>query len=339
MFAREKARYGTTTVPRTPPPRLLLFAALTLAGVGWADPGILLFGAVGTVRQVTISGRALKNVPTSGTSTVSKNIRALTSSNWEGAKVEVRFAGRTASVTTGHDGQFEATFAAGERPFEVGLGEVEAGLVGAGPGTVASASVDIIAPEAPFFVISDFDDTLAETHVIKRRELLKSALFKDEQTQPPVDGMAAWYQCLKSNSDARPVFALVSGSPVQFTPRIKTFLLKNGFPFLGLYLRDLGPATLRDYKQPFIRALLAALPQKVVLIGDSGEHDPEVYAQIRDEFPDRVVAIYIRDAGHAEEAARFKDMVLFKTAQEAALDSAKRGLANESCVQFSKGNP
>jgi phosphatidate phosphatase APP1 len=70
----------------------------------------------------------------------------------------------------------------------------------------------------------------------------------------------------------------------------------------------------------------------VVLVGDSGEKDPEVYEQIREEFPGRVKAIYIRDAGHAEDKERFTDMVLFREAREAAAHAVKSGLADAACV-------
>ena len=129
-----------------------------------------------------------------------------------------------------------------------------------------------------------------------------------------------------------PAFALVSGSPVQYVPRIATFLTRNAFPSFGMYLRDLGPGTLSNYKQPAIRRLMSQFPQPVVLVGDSGEKDPEVYEQIREEFPGRVKAIYIRDAGHTEDPERFTDMVLFKEAREAAAQAVKSGMADAACV-------
>ena len=40
-----------------------------------------------------------------------------------------------------------------------------------------------------------------------------------------------------------PAFALVSGSPIQFGPRIQSFLAAHRFPPLGLYLRSPAPPT------------------------------------------------------------------------------------------------
>lgn len=310
----------------------LLFVVLSLAAAtSWADAAVLLFPAVGTPGQVTISGRVLKHAGTGGSSTFSKNLRRLTSSNWEGAPVMVRYAGREAEVKSGHDGNFSVTFTGEKTPFEVGLSTAEANVKDAATG---AATVDIVDPKAGFFVVSDFDDTLAVTNVAAGgTKLVKAALMEDETTQPVVDGMAAFYGCLKEDKPARPGFALVSGSPAQYLNRVRQFLVAHGFPLsFGIYLRDFGPKTLSNYKQPVIRSLLKELPNQVVLVGDSGEHDPEVYAQMRSEFPDRVKAIYIRNAGKAEDVKRFDGMFLFKNPKDAALDAVTKGLASAECV-------
>lgn len=292
-----------------------------------AQPVVLLFPAVGTTSQVTLSGRVLKNGPSGGSSRLSKNLRRLTTSNWEGVEVDVRFQGQQAVVRSGHDGNFEATFS-GSRPFPNGLWTAEAGVKGAEPGR---ATVDIIAPDAPFFVISDFDDTVAVTNVLDKPKFVEAVFVQDELTQAVVPGMSTFYACLRARP-SKPVFALVSGSPVQYVPRVTRFLQRHDFPVFGLYLRDLGPSTLADYKQPAIRALLKSVPQPVVLIGDSGEKDPEVYAQIRAEFPDRVKAIFIRDVGHSDDPARFAGMTLFKEPAEAARVAATMSLVQPSCA-------
>ncbi len=311
-----------------PAVRPLILVAL-FASPAWAGAAVLLFPSLGTPGLVTVSGRVLKEAPSKGSSTFSRNLRRLTSSNWVGAPVEVRYAGRSAQVTSGHDGNFHVAFPGGEHPFETGFATAEASVKGADTGI---ATVHVVPTTAPFFVVSDFDDTLAVTNVIDKAGLVKASLLQDEKTQPVVEGMAAFYGCLEADKLARPGFALVSGSPVQYLGRVREFLGAHRFPPFGVYLRDFGPSTLSNYKQPVIRALLDDLPNDVVLVGDSGEHDPEVYAQLRAEFPARVKAIYIRDAGRSNEP-RFEGMVLFKHPREAALDAVQKGLATASCVE------
>jgi phosphatidate phosphatase APP1 len=309
--------------------RALFSCALLVASAALANPAVLLQPSVGTVTRVVLSGRVLKSTPSKGTSVVSKNLRLLASNNWVGASVEVSFGGQSATVVSGHDGDFEVTL---EPPpgqaFEVGLGSAAAHVRGAS----TSAIVDVLSPDAPFFVVSDFDDTLAVTNVLDTGKLLKASLAQDEASQPVVAGMVEFYSCLKQGNTPRPAFMLVSGSPIQYLERVRGFLLLHGFPVFGIALRDLGPKTLSNYKQPVIRALLKNLPNKVVLVGDSGEHDPEVYRQLRDEYPGRVTAIYIRDAGRSEDSKRFEGMVLFKQPKDALADAITRGLAKPGCT-------
>lgn len=312
-----------------PPVRAIMVVAVLLGLPGWARPAVLLFSAVGTPASLTLSGRVLKHAPSSGSSALSKNLRKLVSSNWEGASVELRYGDRKVNTVSGHDGNFSVTLSGAEKPFAIGFSTAEAHVDGA---DVGIATVNIISTKAPFFVVSDFDDTLAVTNVVDGPGMLKAALTQDATTQPVVEGMADFYTCLEEDKGDRPGFALVSGSPAQYINRVRDFLTGHKFPVFGVYLRDLSPATLSNYKQPVIRALLKELPNAVVLVGDSGEHDPEVYAQMRTEFPERVKAIYIRDAGRAEDAKRFAGMFLFKQAVEAARDAVTKGLATKQCV-------
>ncbi|WP_233262025.1 phosphatase domain-containing protein [Vitiosangium sp. GDMCC 1.1324] len=307
-------------------------AALVLAlasATALAGPAVLLSPVLGRPESVTLHGRVLAETP-HGSTALSRNLRRLAARNWKGARVEVSFLGVEALVTSGEDGEFQVTLQPPKgRTFPVGGHEARALVTGAS----ASARVEILADTTPFLVVSDFDDTLAISEVTQPDKLVTNALLRDADTQKVVPGMAGFYGCLGTDAGAVPAFALVSGSPVQFGPRVGTFLARHGFPAgFGLYLRDLGPGTLSDYKQPIIRGLLQRIPYPVVLVGDSGEKDPEVYAQIRDEFPGRVRAIYIRDAGNSGDAARFKDMVLFKDASSAAEHAVQGGLARRACV-------
>jgi len=306
-------------------------AALSLLGTAaLAEPGIMLLPAIGTPKGITLTGRVLKDVPTHGSSTLSKNLRRLAASGWEGAPLTLKLAALEGKTTSGHDGDFSVRLEPKDAPLELGPSTAEAHAQGI---ATAVAQVEIQDPAAPFFVVSDFDDTLSVTEVVKREKLLESALLKDESTQPAVPGMAALFRCIKKLGAHPPSFALVSGSPIQYGPRIGAFLAKNGFPFLGLYLREINPDTLENYKQPVIRVLMKDLPNDVVFFGDSGEHDPEVYAQMRAEFGKRVVRTYIRDAGHSENKQRFEGDVFFHETKEAAFDAAAHKIADPTCVK------
>jgi phosphatidate phosphatase APP1 len=62
-----------------------------------------------------------------------------------------------------------------------------------------------------------------------------------------------------------------------------------------LLLRDYGLRTKKDHKARAIANILTTYPAlRFILIGDSGEQDPEIYAEILGRFPERIRVIYIR---------------------------------------------
>lgn len=311
-----------------PAAHVALAVALALPVPARAD-AVFLFPALGRPTLVTVSGRVVRRTPDAPGAPLARNARRLTARSREGAAVTVTFAGQTRAVTTGDDGLFEASFPAPAGvPFPVGLRPVRA----ASGGAAGEGRVDVVDDGAAFLVVSDFDDTVAVSNVRSKRGLVASALLEDEATQPAVEGMAAFYRCLAEGSAPAPGFAVVTGSPYRYAARMEAFLAREGFPFAALHLRHLGPRTLTGYKEPAIRALLSRFPQRVVLVGDSGERDPEVYARIREEFPGRVAAIFVRDVGRSTDPARFAGMVPFRTAADAARAAAARGLAGADCV-------
>ena len=95
---------------------------------------------------------------------------------------------------------------------------------------------------------------------------------------------------------ANPVF-YVSSSPWNLHTFLLAFLRHRGFPLGPLLLRDLlGTRAGREQKHERIREILDLHPDlSFVLLGDSGERDPEIYAAIVGEYPDRILAVYIRE--------------------------------------------
>ena len=130
-----------------------------------------------------------------------------------------------------------------------------------------------------------------------------------------VPGMAAWLQGV-ARSEAGAAFHYVSGSPLQLMPPLLAFLRIRGFPDGSMHLRtfSLHPSALFDdeatsrHKHAEITQLLIDYPRRrFVFVGDSGEHDPEVYGQVAREHPSRIEAVLIRDVtGEPAEAERYR---------------------------------
>ena len=311
---------------------LLLASGLGLAPAARADaPALLLPPTLGRPDRVWIAGRVLEERHGTRGPALVRNARVLAGRNLVGAPVHASLLGRTGHAVSGHDGEFEiAIDAAPGAPFPAG--ELRAAVVV--PGATAEAAVIVVDPDAPFLMVSDLDDTVAVTNVASTLGLLAATFLEDADTHPAVPGMAALYRCLAApRSGPSPALAFVSGSPVQLAPRIDRFLARNGFPRAALYLRNLGPGTLSGYKEPVLARLAERFPQPLVLVGDSGERDPEIYAALARAHRGRVVAVLVRQATpDPGPAARFEGERLFADPGDAARDAAARGLADPACV-------
>ncbi|MGV3657043.1 MAG: phosphatase domain-containing protein, partial [Chitinophagaceae bacterium] len=87
-----------------------------------------------------------------------------------------------------------------------------------------------------------------------------------------------------------------------------------------------------------IKQILEAYPHlPFVLVGDSGQEDPKIYQEVVKQFPDRILAIYIRDVMLPERkkiavdvsaslVAQKVEMVIVENTVEAAEHAAQTGL-------------
>ena len=173
-----------------------------------------------------------------------------------------------------------------------------------GPPVAATGHVLVAHPDAAFGVISDLDDTVLRTGVTDTTGMLRTVLFNNARTRLPFPGVSAFYRALRSGGSAarNPIF-YVSTSPWNLFDVIDEFLRFHAVPIGPMFLTDwgLGPTRLgqpdgHQHKVTAIRRLLDAHPTTdFLLVGDSGQHDPEIYRDVALEYPGRIRAVYIRD--------------------------------------------
>jgi phosphatidate phosphatase APP1 len=91
-------------------------------------------------------------------------------------------------------------------------------------------------------------------------------------------------------------------------PALEQFLARHGYPAGPLLLTDWGPTVSgwfrsgREHKQTQLRRLLGELPGLTwILVGDDGQHDPDIYTRVTEEFPGRVRAVLIRQLTAIEQ--------------------------------------
>lgn len=161
-------------------------------------------------------------------------------------------------------------------------------------------------PTARYVVISDIDDTVMHTGVANKAKMFWRLFVQDAESRTAFPGVTDLYRALYQGSggDEGNPMLYVSRAPWSIYEVLETFFRMEGIPegpvlFLrewGLTLQRPLPRRAKDHKRDLIRGMLRRYPDlPFVLIGDSGQHDPEIYAEVVRQNPDRVKAVYIRD--------------------------------------------
>jgi phosphatidate phosphatase APP1 len=269
----------------------------------------------GSRREAFLIGRVFRQ-PTFGSGMRGPSVRRLLIElarrllSWGVADAALlcRFYGAEQRVSTDRDGYFRVHV----RPDRPPPGErrwhaMELELVA--PTAIATTGeVFLPPPQCRYVVISDIDDTIMETGVASKLKMIWRLFMQGAESRVAFPGVAGLLQALHrgaSGLEANPML-YVSRAPWSIYEVLDEFFNLHGIP-VGpiLFLREWGltlqsplPRRARDHKLELIRHMLALYDElPFVLIGDSGQRDPEIYAQIVREHPGRVLAIYIRNVG------------------------------------------
>jgi hypothetical protein len=222
--------------------------------------------------------------------------------NERGKSLQITFAGQRFDLqNSGEDGHFGGTVRV---PREI-LNELASDgrvsyriVLPDGDDRVFEGVVHLTRPDG-LTVISDVDDTVKISEVTDRRKLLRNTFVEPFE---PVEGMAEMYQRW---TDAGAQLHFVSASPWQMYSLLSEFLDEAGFPPAVWHMRSIrlkDVTVLRLLQDPFdaklavIDGILTATPQRrFLLVGDSGEQDPEVYGEVARRHTDQVLGMLIRN--------------------------------------------
>lgn len=284
---------------------------------------VVVYDGWGTPTSFTVSGRVLEDqgvrAPEAGSSEADNlvdNLKALESDEVRGAELRVTVGGASYSATSDDDGVFGVKVKNLPAASALKAGEVAVSVEVVAPARVKAppAAGRVFVHAGPTVaVISDVDDTVVKTYVTEKQKLVGAVLLKNSRQLEPVEGAAAAYR--KAKERGASAFFYLSGSPQNLYPRIHDYLAVQAFPAGPLLLKNIGEDKLtkqEGYKLARLEMLLASLPEmKVVLVGDSGERDPEIYAELREKHPTRVLGIVIRKTAKSDASpARFPGMTV-----------------------------
>lgn len=235
--------------------------------------------------------------------------------NERGRRLQVTFAGRSHELgkteANGHVEKLIAVLEATSREQGLHAGTNVVTLNVSEKETRKFAGAVHLVDEEGWTVVSDIDDTIKVTEVRDKEALVRNTFCRAFQ---PAEGMAAVYA---GWAEQGAVFHYVSASPWQLYPDLEAFRAAHGYPAGTFHLRELRfkdrsgvefMTKSKEFKPAEIGALLAKFPKrKFVLVGDSGEHDPEIYGELVRKHPNQVVRVLIRDVtGEASGAERYR---------------------------------
>lgn len=173
-------------------------------------------------------------------------------------------------------------------------------------GATSTAPIQVVGPSVHHGIVADIDDTVMVTRLPRPLVAAWNSFVRHENAREPVPGMAALFARLRSDEPNMPVLYLSTGA-WNAAPAIGRFLRRHRFPAGTLLLTDWGPTNTgwfrsgRRHKVTELHRLFTDFPDiRWVLVGDDGQHDPEIYAGAATHFPGRVRAILIRQLTFAE---------------------------------------
>ena len=304
------------------------------------DPAIILpYLGYGTSEKLSLCGRVLEDEgfrPAKDAERRWRNlvefVKRLESDEIPGARLRATFGSQSVEAISDGEGYFRVEFEAPGTP--PGWHEIHLELQD--HATAEVGKVFVPAPDAEFGVISDLDDTVIQSDVTRKLRMLVKLALSNAHTRKPFQGVGAFYRALHRG---RNPFFYVSKSPHNLYSPLVEFLQHQQLPAGPLLLRDFGLRTKKDHKARAVESILAtytALP--FILIGDSGEEDPEIYAEVLSRFPERVRVIYIRSVDRTparlkaieklvkQVAATRCQLVLAEDSEFAAAHAAAEGL-------------
>ncbi|MGB8190883.1 MAG: phosphatase domain-containing protein [Chitinophagaceae bacterium] len=224
-----------------------------------------------------------------------------------GAHLQLQWEGEVFKTTSEDDGFFVIEWkvnrhlAAGWHPLNVEMTDDEGNIITTGTGQI------FIPYTTQLGFISDIDDTFLISHSANLRKRLFVLFTRNARSRKPFEGVVRHYQALMTagtTPEAPNPFFYVSSSEWNLFDYISEFTRVHELP-KGVFLLS----QLKRFHQLFktgankhttkfmriVRVLEHYPAQRFVLLGDSSQQDPDIYASVAQHFPRQIHAVYIRD--------------------------------------------
>lgn len=216
--------------------------------------------------------------------------------------VEVSVGGQSTTARSDEAGLLDVTLTSSPS-----AGPAEAVLAVAERST--TAVLHVAADSSRMGVVCDIDDTVWVTGLHHPLRAAWRTMARASGGRRAVPGMSNLVNGVTALEPGGPVVYLSNG-PWNLAGPVTRFLERKGFPAGALLMTDWGitPRTWfrdgRAHKRSSLQRLAQDFPDvRWVLLGDTGEHDPELYAAFAEQHPGRVAAIGLRQVQPGTDAA------------------------------------
>ena len=196
--------------------------------------------------------------------------------------------------------------------------------------------------------ISDIDDTVLVSHSARTGKKLRVLFTKNPRSRKTFSDVVKFYNLLAlshTTPETLNPFFYVSSSEWNLYDNLNEFFKFNDLPKGAFLLNQIKKwyqlfktgASKHEGKLVRTKRIFDAFPkQRFVLLGDNSQKDPEIYMALANKYPEKVVAIYIRNISPEKEVfaanilANVEDKTietcLFKHTDEAILHARATGL-------------
>lgn len=268
-------------------------------------PVMVAFDCYGSTDHVRILGRALfkthgPEAPTDEDASSIRGWRSFTSIPISFAHVDVEIDGVAFRLVADKGGVIDADLSISLEP------GVHTAYLRTEGSEWASSRIWVVDDAQGIGILSDVDDTVMVTSLPRPMLAAWNSFVLNEHARDATPGMPVLMERLRRRHRGAPFIYLSTGA-WNVAPTLRRFLGRNAYPPGTLLLTDWGPTTDRwfrsgpRHKVENLEELAREFPRmKWILIGDDGQHDPEIYSGFAQRYPQNVAAVVIRTLSPTE---------------------------------------
>ena len=231
----------------------------------------------------------------------------------QGVSVRLQWRNQTFDTTTAADGFFKFQWQSDTEITE-GWHQIIVQLVDNQGNILTTGEGKMFIPEATQYgFISDIDDTVLVSHSARTGKKLRVLFTKNPRSRKTFADVVKFYNLL-ALAHTQPTllnpFFYVSSSEWNLYDYLNEFFKHNGLQKGVFLLSDIKRwyqlfktgGTKHQGKLIRVARIIDAFPkQRFILLGDNSQSDPAIYVAIANKYPDKIVAIYIRNISPKKE--------------------------------------